>query len=197
MITFRTAARRTAGVIAGSALAVAAIAAVAGPALAATSSFTDARGDMSQGADIRRVWVDNGATKLRINVVHRDLVRSFRSGSSLSVFIDTDRARTGPEFVFVAGTFEGADYALLPADGFRMKGNRQVPLHGGTAQMRVDYADDIARIRIDRVVLDNPGRVRVEVKTGAELLPAGGGDPSTEVDWLGTPRTFTPWVPRG
>ena len=129
--------------------------------------------------------------------MHRDLVRSFRSGSSLSVFIDTDRTRSGPEYVFTGGTFEGADYALLKADGFQAAGTRQVPLHGGTYLMRLDYVKDVARIDIDRVVLGNPGKVRVEVKTGAELVPAGSTAPSTEVDWLGTPNSFTPWVARG
>ena len=113
---------------------------------------------MSQGADIRNVRVINGEEQLRINVVHRDLVRSFRSGSSISVFIDTDRTRTGPEFVFTGGTFEGADYALLKADGFKAAGNRQVPLNGGTYIMKLDYARDVARISIDQVVLERPGR---------------------------------------
>ena len=129
MNTFSTAARRVAGVAAVSALSITAF---AGTALAETSVFKDAHGDMSQGADIRKVRVINGEERLKINVVHRDLVRSFRSGSSISVFIDTDPARTGPEYVFTGGTFEGADYALLPADGFKANGNRQVPLHGGT-----------------------------------------------------------------
>lgn len=173
------------------------ITAFAGTAMAQTGAFTDAHGDMSQGADIRKVRVVNGDETVRINVRHRDLVRSFRSGSSVSVFIDTDRARKGPEYVFVGGTFEGADYALLKADGFKAANNRQVPLHGGTYIMRLDYVEDVARISIDRAVLENPGAVRVEVKTGAEMVPAGSEAPSTEVDWLGTPRSFTPWVEQG
>lgn len=194
MTTFRTAAQRVAGIAAVSALSITGF---AGAAMAATADFADARGDMSQGADIRKVRVVNGEETLRINVRHRDLVRSYKSGSSVSVFIDTDRARTGPEYVFQAGTFEGADYALLKADGFKAANNRQVPLRGGTYIMRLDYADDVARIAIDQVVLENPGKVRVEVKTGAEMVPAGTDTPSTEVDWLGTPRRFTPWVAQG
>ncbi len=93
MNTFSTAARRVAGVAAVSALSITAF---AGTALAETSVFKDARGDMSQGADIRKVRVINGEERLKINVVHRDLVRSFRSGSSISVFIDTDRGPGRP-----------------------------------------------------------------------------------------------------
>ncbi len=194
MNTFRSAAQRVAGVAAVSALSITAL---AGTALAETAAFTDAHGDMSQGADIRKVRVINGEEQLKINVVHRDLVRSFRSGSSISVFIDTDRARTGPEYVFTGGTFEGSDYALLPADGFKAKGNRQVPLHGGTYIMKLDYVKDVARISIDQVVLNDPADVRVEVKTGAELLPEGSTTSTNEVDWLNTPRRFTPWVAKG
>jgi hypothetical protein len=193
--TIRTAARRVAAVAAVSALTIAGL---AGTAIADAKGFQDARGDMTQGADIHKVRVVNGEKRVRINVVHRDLVRSFRSGSSVAVYIDTDRKRTGPEYVFQGATFEGGDYALLPAEGFAAKGNRQVPLHGGTYIMRLDFDRDVARIKIDRVVLENPGKVRVEVKTGAELLPEGSTTPGqNEVDWLGTPETFTRWVAKG
>jgi hypothetical protein len=129
--------------------------------------------------------------------VHRDLVRSFRSGSSISIFLDTDRARRGPEYVFTGGTFEGADYALLKANGFKAAGNRQAPLHGGSYIMRLDYRRNVAHISIDQVVLKDPGAVRVAVKTGAEALPAGGGTGTREVDWLGAPRQLTPWIEQG
>jgi hypothetical protein len=195
LTTITTAVRRVAAVAAVSALSIPAF---AGAALAEATAFTDARGDMSQGADIRKVRVVNGEERVRINVVHRDLVRSFRSGSSIAVFLDTDRTRSGPEYVFQGATFEGGDYALLPAKGFEADGRRQVPLHGGRYVMRLDYVDDVARVAIDRVVLGNPARVRVEVKTGAELLPEGSTSPGeNEVDWLGTPESFTPWVARG
>jgi len=148
MSTFSTAARRVAVVVAVSALSITAIAGPAGPASAEAAAFADARGDISQGADIRKVRVVNGEERLRVDVRRRDLVRSFRSGSSIAV-------------------------------------------------MRLDYADDVARISIDQVVLENPGTVRVEVKTGAEQLPEGGAEPTREVDWLGTGRSFTPWVQQG
>jgi hypothetical protein len=189
--TYKSAARRVAGVAAVSALSIIGF---AGAATAEVAAISDARGDVSQGADIRKVRVINGTERLRINVVHRDLVRSFRSGSSISVFIDTDPQRPGPEFVFTGGTFEGADYALLKADGFKAANNRQVPLNGGTYIMKLDYVDDVARISIDQVVLKDPAKVRVEVKAGAELLPEGSTEPNHEVDWLNTPRRFTAWV---
>jgi len=193
--TIKNAAGRVATVAAVSAITITGL---AGTAFAQTSAFEDAKGDMKQGADIRKVRVVNGDEQLRINVRHRDLVRSFRSGSSIAVYIDTDRTRTGPEYVFLGATFEGGDYALLPADGFQQVGRRQVPLHGGTYIMKLDYVEDVARIAIDQVVLGDPGQVRVEVKTGAELLPEGSTTPKpAEVDWLGEPKKFTPWVAQG
>ena len=194
MNTFRTAAQRVASVAAVSALSITAF---AGTASGEIGAFQDARGDMSQGADIEKVRVVNGDNRLKVKVFHRDLVRSYESGSSVAVYIDTDRERTGPEYVFQGATFEGGDYALLKAKGFEAAGMRQVPLHGGTYLMRLDYAKDVATIKIDRVVLENPGKVRVEVKTGAELLPEGSEEPTNEKDWLGTPESFTAWVKRG
>jgi hypothetical protein len=169
---------------------------VAGPAAARTAVFRDAHGDIAHGADIWRVRVVNEG-QVRIKVVHRNLRRAYTSGSSVAIFLDTDRARRGPEFLFVGGTFEGADYTLLRAKGWKRASDRPVRLHGGSFDMRLDYRRDTALVRIDRVVLGNPGAVRVEVKTGGEH-PARDGEPArTEVDWLGAPRQFSPWVRRG
>lgn len=193
MNTHSTKIRRFATAALVSALGVTAL---AGPASAETVVFKDAAGDLDHGADLRRVRVVNDE-QVRVKVVHDDLVRSYESGSSLSVFIDTDRQRKGPEFVFLGGTFEGADYALLPAKGWRRASDRQVPLHGGMYIMKLNYAKDTATIRFDREVLGNPRAIRVEVKTGGELVPEGDEPATTGVDWLGKAKDFTPWVKRG
>jgi hypothetical protein len=169
---------------------------LAGAAAAETVVFKDAKGDLDHGADIRRVRVVNDE-QVRVKVVHDDLVRSYESGSSIAVFLDTDRKRRGPEYVFLGGTFEGADYALLPAKGWKRAGDRQVPLHGGSYIMRLNYDKDTALIRFDREVLGNPRAVRVEVKTGGELAPEGDQPATNGVDWLGEAKDFTPWVKRG
>jgi hypothetical protein len=169
---------------------------LAGPAAAETTVFRDAKGDLDHGADIARVRVVN-EDRVKIRVVHEDLVRSYKSGSSIAVFLDTDRSRSGPEFVLLGATFEGGDYALLHADGWKRASNRQVPLNGGTYDLNLNYKKDAALIRIDRAVLDNPGAIRVEVKTGGELVPDGMDKPTTAKDWLGKPKHFTKWVARG
>jgi hypothetical protein len=190
---FNTTIRRVAAVAMASALSTSVL---AGTASAETAVFTDATGDLAHGADIHRVRVVND-DRVRIRVVHQDLVRSYKSGSSIAVFIDTDRARRGPEFVFLGGTFEGADYALLPAKGWKRASDRQVPLRGGTYDMRLDYAKDVAALRIDRAVLGKPKAIRVEVRTGGELVPEDSEPASAGRDWLGKPRSFTSWVRRG
>jgi hypothetical protein len=169
---------------------------LAGTATAEIDTFKDARGDLDHGADLHRVRVVN-EKDVRVRVVHDDLRRSWRSGSSLALFLDTDRTRKGPEFVFLGGTFEGSDYALLPAKGWKRAGDRQVPLHGGSYEMKLDYAKDTAIIRFDREVLGKPGAVRVEVKTAGQMVSTGDAPAPTSRDWLGRPRHFSPWVARG
>lgn len=178
------------GLAAGAVLSTVSTFVLAGAAVAETAVFSDARGDLAHGADIHRVRVVN-EDRVKVRVVHRDLVRSYRSGSSMSVFLDTDRDRTGPEFVFLGGTFEGSDYALVRADGWKAASRTAEPLRCGY-DMKLDYAKDAALVRIDRACLGRPGAVRVEVKTGGELAS---GD--TAVDWLGRPRHFARWVDRG
>jgi hypothetical protein len=183
--------------IATGAAAIGISALLAGTAVADTSVFTDARGDLDHGADIHRVRVTHAAGDVTVSVRHDDLRPSFRSGSSIALYLDTDRDRAGAEYVFLGGTFRGSDYALLPARQWRRASDRQVPLRGGHYEMELDFAKDTAVVTIDRRVLRNPAAVRVEVKTGGQLVPEGSEPATTGRDWLGKARHFTPWVARG
>lgn len=174
----------------GAAVALVSSAVLAGPAAADTVAFDDARGDMlGHGADIWRVRAVND-DHVRVRVKHDDLVRSWRSGSSIAVYLDTDRQRRGPEFVLQGATYEGADYALLRADGWKPASGQTAPMRCGYG-MTLDYVRDTATVEIDRACLRNPGRIRVAVKTGGDL------DNHSVVDWLGGLRHWTPWVARG
>ena len=183
------------GLATGAVLSAVGAAAFAGPAAAETAVFTDTRGDISLGADIQRVRVVND-DQVRVKVVHRNLVRSFKSGSSVAVFIDTNRHRKGAEYLFQGGTYEGSDYALVKANGWKAADGQAEPMRCGYS-MKLDYAKDTALIRIDRACLGKPGAIRVEVKTGGEHVAKAGEPAKTEVDWLGKPREFTRWVKRG
>lgn len=166
----------------------AATVALSAPALAQTDTIGDPRGDMDHGADIHRVKVANEDV-VRVKVTHRDLVRSPRSGSSISVFLDVDRGKAGPEYILVGGTYDGTDYALVKAGGWSQ--GRRVNSSTCDYRMNVDYAADTATVTIDRDCLDNPGAVRVAVRTSGAT-----GDDMVH-DWLAWRRQFTPWVARG
>jgi hypothetical protein len=58
--------------------------------------------------------------------------------------------------------------------------------------MRLDYVHEKTRIRMDQDCLGDVDQVRVAVKVAGQRT-----DGTTLVDWLGEPREFTAWVPRG
>jgi len=149
--------------------------------------FPDEVGDMNHGADIKRVRVVNGDKNVRVRVNHRNLRHSFRSGSSVAVYIDTDKSEAGPEYAFVGGTFEGSDYALVKTDGWKLRTKHLTCSY----EMKLDYALETASIRIGRGCLDEPGAVRVAVKTGGEQA-----DGDLVRDWLVSARHLTPWIAR-
>ncbi|GAB2878484.1 hypothetical protein [Nocardioides pacificus] len=155
----------------------------------ATAAFTDAAGDIDHGADLHRVRVVNNR-QVKVRVTHADLRPSWRSGSSLAVYLDTDSQQAGPEFAFVGGTYQGSDYALVPTDGWRLR-QRAVPMRC-SYDLSLDYAADTADVRIARRCLDLPDAIRVAVKTGGTQA-----DGDTVVDWLGRRRQLTRVIARG
>jgi hypothetical protein len=164
---------------------------LAAPASAASIGVKDPA-DVSHGVDLRAVRVVNGDHNVRVVTSHTNLRRDFRTGSGGSVYLDTDRSDKGPELVFVGGYFEGTDYALLRTEGFGAKqwGN---PVRG-SYEMNIDYDKEQVRMRIGRGIkaLEGVGDVRVAVKVAGNRT-----DGTTVVDWLGEPRSFTPWVAKG
>ena len=146
--------------------------------------------DLAHGADLRSVQVEHKARTIVVTTTHTDLRRSFRSGSSGAVFLDTDPADPGPEYAFVGGYFVGTDYQLLEVDGFP-NSTWGEPVEGSYA-MRIDYDRDQVRMRIDRDALGSPDEVRVAVHV-AGSRPDGS---NTRRDWLGERRSFTEWVAR-
>ncbi|WP_134766632.1 hypothetical protein [Nocardioides sp. 1609] len=185
-----TLAARSIGVAAG--LSVAALTlGVAGPASAESIGVTDPR-DTAHGSDLRSVEVRNLETRVVVVTTHTNLRRDPASGSGGAVFLDTDPADKGPERVLVGGYFEGTDYQLLETEGF----NRRTwgdPVEGSYG-LTLDYRQDRVVMRMSRAALGNPEDVRVAV-TSSGTKSDGSGD--AVVDWLGAPRSFTPWVARG
>jgi hypothetical protein len=165
---------------------------LAGAAHAELYGIDDPR-DTSHGSDILALQVRNGQENLGITTYHHDLRRDPATGSGGAIYIDTDESDRGPEYVFVAGFFEGTDYQLLRTEGFGPKkwGN---PVQHGDYIMRVRYAKERVNVRISRAALGNPGAVRVAVKaSGTRSDGTSGG----LVDWVGNRRSFTPWIAQG
>jgi len=157
------------------------------PASADGIAVSDAK-DLGHGVDLRSVTVDHGGRNVVVTTTHTDLVESFRSGSSGSLFIDTDDANPGPEYVLTGGFFVGTDYHLVSTDGFARSAVGE-PVEG-SYRMKVDYDQETVRFRIARDAIGSPEQVRVAVRV-AGTRPNGS---STRTDWLGEPRSFTDWV---
>jgi hypothetical protein len=172
-------------------LAAAAALGLAGPAQAESIGVTDPD-DISHGVDLRSVEVRHGERAVVVTTTHDNLRRTWRSGSGGAIYLDTDPADRGPEYVFVGGFFEGTDYSLLETEGF---GHRRwgEPAEGFWI-MKADYDTEHVRFRMSRRALGNPDEVRVSVRVSGTRSD---GTSAGIVDWLGEPRSFTQWVAQG
>jgi hypothetical protein len=149
--------------------------------------------DTFHGSDILALQVRNGQENLTVTTYHSNLVRSFKSGSGGAIYIDTDKSDRGPEYVFAGGFYEGTDYLLSETEGF---GTDQWgdPVENGDYIMRVNYKTDHVRVRISQGALGEPDAVRVAVRASGTRTD---GTSHGLVDWVGKPRSFSPWLARG
>ena len=179
-------------VISAAALAAAALAfGIVGPAHAELYGLDDPQ-DTFHGSDLRAVQIRNGEHRLVVTTHHDNLVRAPKSGSSGAVYIDTDKSDKGPEYVFVGGYFAGTDYQLLHTEGFGPK--RWGKPVDGAFSMRIDYAEDTVRMKMSRGAIGKAGKVRIAVRVSGTRTD---GTSHGLIDWLGEPRTFTPWIAKG
>lgn len=180
-------------IIAGTAALSAAVLTLglAAPASATSIGVKDPQ-DTFHGSDLRAVRVKNGDHNVVVVTHHDNLSRDPKTGSSGAVYVDTDRSDKGPEFVFVAGYYEGTDYQLLHTEGFGHE-SWGAPVDG-SYELTVDYAKEQVRMRMSRQALGNPGDVRVAVRVSGTRTD---GTSRGLVDWLGEPRSYTMWVAKG
>lgn len=165
---------------------------LAGPASAELYGVDDPD-DTSHGSDILALQVRNGEENLYVTTYHENLRRDPATGSGGAIYIDTVKSDAGPEYVFVAGYFEGTDYQLLKTEGFGAK-NWGNPVTAGDYEMKVRYDKDRVRVRISQSALQEPDRVRVSVKASGTRSD---GTSDGLVDWVGKPRSFSLWIARG
>jgi hypothetical protein len=158
----------------------------AAPAHAEAAGFRDPADAVGSPTDVRRVRINHTDRALRLRVGFTDLRRTGASG--LSVFVDTDRGRRGPERVLSAGLFDGTDYLMFRSRGWQVRGE---PL-SCSYRVGLDYADDVARVRIARGCLTRADQVRVALR-----MTDDNGDDGTITDWLGERRELTRWLAAG
>ena len=164
---------------------------LAGPASAASIGVKDPQ-DTFHGSQVRAVQLINNDRNVVVVTSHTNLRRDPRTGSGGAVYLDTDPGDKGPDFVFVGGFFEGTDYQLVRTEGFGVE--KWLAPVDGSYEMTVDYARDRVRMRMSRTALGQPEEVRIAVRVAGTRTD---GTSTGLVDWLGEPRSFTPWVARG
>ena len=166
--------------------------ALAGPANAELYGVDDPV-DTYHGSDVTSLSVRNGAENLNITTIHEGLHRDPRTGSGGMFYVDADRDDRGPEYVLLAGFFEGTDYVLRHTDGFgRKQFGRTVSQ--GDYLMRINYRRDRVRIKLSQRALGNPEEVRVSVRVSGQRTD---GTSHGLIDWVGKKHWFTPWLDQG
>lgn len=164
------------------ALSATVLAFTAGAASAETARVADEVGDMGHYVDVSSVTVRHTADEVVVRVRHEDLRRNGSAG--LSVFYDVDASRKGPEFVLSGGLFDGTDYLLTGASGWKSN-NEMVRC---SYRMRVKYAKDVSVVRIDRGCFDDVMQVRVAVRASGEAASG-----AWRYDWAGE-RRWGDWL---
>lgn len=123
--------------------------------------------------DIYGLQARHTSENLALKVRFKELLPT--SAAGVAIYIDTDRARKGAEFVLHSGLGDGTDYLLTKATGWRRSG----------APVDCDYVarpkwnKDVFRVRISRDCLGEPSAVRVAVQM---IDQADGSHPVT--DWV-------------
>ena len=179
---------RTRATLLAATTTIALAAGVFAPAAAERAGFSDPA-DVGGASlnDIRHVRVDHRADGLDVTVRFADLRRRSGGGpAGLTIRFDTRSRRYGPEFQLTSGLYAGTDYQLMKVRANRTVGEPLSCPH----RVRLDFGKDRLRFHATSGCLGSPSRVRIGVKMTDEF---DGSHPVT--DWLGEPRSYTPWVP--
>jgi hypothetical protein len=149
--------------------------------------------ETGHGSDILALQVRNADQNLHVVSYHQNLRKDPATGSGGRVYIDTDSENRGPEYVFVAGYTKGTDFVLLETEGFKASTWGE-PVEQGDYKMVVRYKVDRVHVTLSRHAIGDPTDVRVAMRASGNR-----SDGTTDglVDWVGEPRSFTPWIAQG
>jgi hypothetical protein len=175
-------AARLLAVTGGVALAIA----LAAPAHAQTTSVVDGADATGSLQDILRVGVNHGADTATVRVKFTDLRRRSTGGpSSIGIFLDTNQARTGPEFRLGSGLQNGTDYQLVRMRNWRPVGGPRSCEH----HVDLQFAKDRLVFTVARSCIGTPATLRVGAKMTDQF------DASHPIhDWMTGPRRWTATV---
>ena len=167
--------------------ATAGVLGIAGPAIAETVTTPDALNDMRHRADIQSVRIAHSADAVRVTIWHKDLAPDGLAGAKM--YFDIDPDRPGPEYVLLAGLFDGTDYGLFRAR--RDWGIKGTPVSRCDYTLRLRYARETSVVTADPACFGDPSKVRVGLRLSADTAHG------TKVDWLSGRRTLSDWAVRG
>ena len=168
------------------AVAVLALLALAAPAHAEEVIVNDGADASASLTDIRKVRVAHGDNQLAVRVNFPDLRKQANAG--LSIFIDKNAERRGPEFGLGAPLFSGGDYTLLRMKRWQFTGQRVECDYN----LELKWKKDVLILTADRGCFGNAEELRVGMKMTDN---ADGSHPIT--DWMTGRREFTTWLAAG
>lgn len=129
-----------------------------GPVHADYYTIADPDEGVASLTDITGFTARHGSENLVVKVRFVDLRRNSLAG--LSIFVDSDRTRKGPERVLGTGLGDGTDYALTRARRWRSVGERV----DCDYDVRVKWGQDKIRARFARECFERAGILRVSVQ---------------------------------
>lgn len=141
------------------AVAAAGLVTAAGPVMADTEQFRDARGDTGSMTDIGRVLVEHGGGVARLTVDVR--VGKLDLGDQTTVWVNTRSRDSGPEYRL--RVVPNSEVRPLRAVETWNDGGDAVRCAGLTARSNA-LGNERVRISIPRHCLDRPARVRIGVR---------------------------------
>lgn len=160
--------------------------AVTPPAHAQSLALDDGADAWPSPTDIRKVRVGHGTENVKVRTTFPDLMKN--GHATLTVFIDTDVDRRGPEYGVVLPLFSGSDYVLRRMRKWKPVGKPVDCDYRG----RFAWKKDFVRVRFDRDCFHDADQVRVGLKMRDHF------DASHPIiDWLKGHRRWTRWLATG